>query len=189
MAYKLKDSMLFFYKAPVLWSEENQITGDTISITINDGTVEKMNINTKAFTVNIDTLGNFNQIKGRDMVAYLKNDQMDKIFVYGNGEALYFALDDKDFSLMGMNKILCSDMKIIFVNGEMNDLTFYKDPEGKFIPPHELEEPEKRLKDFQWLIEQKPTLNEVLGKWIIVKEKPINSEKVREDISPALKEN
>jgi len=165
MAYKMQDSMIFFYKSPVLWSDENQITGDTINITMLNGKMDRLNVKTKAFTVNKDTVGNFNQIKGRDMVAHLKNDQMDRIYVYGNGEALYFALDDKDYSLIGLNKILCSDMKLLFVNGEMNDITFYKDPEGRFIPPHEIEEPETRLKDFQWLIEKQPTKKEVLGKY------------------------
>ena len=165
MSYFMKDSLLFLYRAPVLWSDNNQISGDTISLEIRNGTMNKMNVNSKAFSVNIDTAGNYNQIKGRDMVAYMKNDEMDKIFVYGNGEALYFALDDKDFSLIGMNKILCSEMKLIFINGEMNDITFYKDPEGQFIPPQELSEPQKRLKDFKWQIDRKPSLEDVLGKW------------------------
>jgi hypothetical protein len=165
MAYKMQDSMIFFYESPILWSDQNQITGDTIDITILNGKMDRLNVKTKAFTISKDTVGNFNQIKGRDMVAHLKNDQMDKIYVYGNGEALYFALDEKDNSLIGLNKILCSDMKLYFVDGEMNNITFYKDPEGKFIPPHEIEEPETRLKDFQWLIERQPTKKQVLGKY------------------------
>lgn len=165
MAYNLKDSMIYFYQKPILWSDENQITGDTISIALVNGTMDQMHVNSNAFTVNVDTVGNFNQIKGRDMVAYLKDDQMDRIFVYGNGEALYFALDEDDNSLIGMNKVQCAEMKLLFVNGNMNDITFYKNPEGKFIPPHELEEPEKRLRDFNWQIEKKPSLEEVLGKW------------------------
>ncbi|MFT4739737.1 MAG: lipopolysaccharide export system protein LptA [Marivirga sp.] len=165
MAYNLTDSVIHFYQKPVLWSDDNQITGDTISISIINGTMDKMNINSHAFTANIDTAGNYNQIKGRDMIAYLKNDQMDRIYVYGNGEAIYFALDDEDYSLIGMNKIQCAEMKLIFIDGSMNDITFYKNPEGKFIPPHELAEPEKRLKDFNWQIEKKPSLADVLGKW------------------------
>ncbi len=168
LAYMMQDSMIFFYQDPVLWSSDNQITGDTINLTMINGKMDRMNVRNRAFTVNEDTVGNFNQIKGRNMVAHLKDDQMDRIFVYGNGEALYFALDDKDMSLIGLNKIICSDMKLIFIAGDMNDITFYTEPEGKFIPPHEIAEPETRLKEFQWLIEKQPSLQQVLGKYYIV---------------------
>jgi len=165
LSYMMQDSMIFFYRDPVLWNDGNQITGDTINLTMVNGKMDRMNVRSRAFTINQDTVGNFNQIKGRDMVAHLKNDQMDRIFVYGNGEALYFALDDKDMSLIGLNNIVCGNMKLLFKEGDMNDITFYKEPEGKFIPPHEIEEPATRLKDFKWLIEQQPSKMEVLGKY------------------------
>ncbi len=165
MAYMMLDSVIFLYQDPVLWSDGNQITADTVSIEMINGKVDKMNMRSRAFTINQDTVLNFNQIKGRDMTAFFKNDEMDKIMVYGNGESIYFAIDEEELSLIGMNKILCANMKIQFIEGQMNDITFYKDPDGRFIPPHEIEEPETRLKDFMWHIERKPELKDVLGKY------------------------
>jgi lipopolysaccharide export system protein LptA len=169
MAYMMQDSMIFFYDDPIIWSEGNQIVADTIFMEIKNGKMDKLNMRNKAFTINQDTIKNFNQIKGRNMTAYLKNDEMDKILVEGNGESIYFAVDEETLDLIGMNKVLCSSMKIQFLNGEMNDITFYKDPEGRFIPPHEIEEPETRLKDFVWQIEKKPELMDVLGKYAPIK--------------------
>ena len=165
MAYMMQDSMIFFYHDPILWSEGNQIVADTIFMEIKNGKMDKLNMRNKAFTINQDTVKNFNQIKGRNMTAYLKNDKMDKILVDGNGESIYFAVDDETLELIGMNKVLCSSMRIQFLNGEMNDITFYKNPEGRFIPPHEIEEPETRLKDFNWQIEKKPSMKDVLGQY------------------------
>jgi lipopolysaccharide export system protein LptA len=174
MSYMMQDSMIFFYQDPIIWSEGSQITADTIFMEIKNGKMDKLNMRNKAFTINQDTVQNFNQIKGRNMTAYMKNDEMDKILVEGNGESIYFAVDEETLDLIGMNKVLCSSMKIQFLNGEMNDITFYKDPEGRFIPPHDIEEPETRLKDFKWQIEKKPTLFDVLGKY--APKKSINSE-------------
>ncbi len=165
MAYMMLDSMIFLYEDPILWSEGNQLTADTIAMEMRNGKLDKMKMKNRAFTINEDTVSNYNQIKGRNMTALFKDDQMDKILVDGNGESIYFAIDDKDNSLIGMNKIICSNMKIQFVEGEMNDITFYKDPEGRFIPPHEIAEPETRLKDFNWQIDRKPSLSDVLGKY------------------------
>lgn len=169
MAYMMQDSMIFFYHNPILWSEGNQIVADTIFMEMKNGKMDKLNMRNKAFTINQDTVKNFNQIKGRNMTAYLKNDKMDKILVEGNGESIYFAVDDETLELIGLNKILCSSMRIQFLNGEMNDITFYKDPEGRFIPPHEIAEPETRLKDFNWQIDKKPSLRDVLGKHFTIK--------------------
>jgi hypothetical protein len=114
------------------------------------------------------------------MTAYMKNDKMDKVLVEGNGESIYFAIDDNTFDLIGMNKVLCSSMKIQFLDGEMNDISFYQAPEGKFIPPHEIEEPETRLKDFNWQIARKPSLIDVLGKYAFtINGFPIKKEKTK----------
>lgn len=176
MAYMMQDSMIFFYHNPILWSDGNQIVADTIFMEIKDGKVDKLNMRNKAFSINQDTVKNFNQIKGRNMTAFMKNDEMDKILVEGNGESIYFAVDEETLDLIGMNKVLCSSMKIQFLNGEMNDITFYKDPEGRFIPPHEIAEPETRLKDFEWLIERKPTMIDVLGKYAPVQKQNSDEE-------------
>ncbi|HET8861317.1 OstA-like protein [Marivirga sp.] len=168
MAYFMQDSMIFFYDNPVIWSDGNQIVADTISMEMKNGKVDKLYMRNQAFTINQDTVKNFNQIKGRNMTAFMKNDEMEKITVEGNGESIYFAVDDNTLELIGMNKIICSSMKINFIEGEMNDITFYTAPEGKFIPPHEINEPEKRLKNFNWQIERKPSKMDVLGKYAVM---------------------
>jgi hypothetical protein len=104
--------------------------------------------------------------------------------VEGNGESIYFAVDEETLELIGMNKVLCSSMRIQFLNGEMNDITFYKDPEGKFIPPHEIQEPETRLKDFNWQIEKKPKMIDVLGKYYQSHKSTISEEKTKNSEKP-----
>src|SRR5690606_18376805 len=42
LAYHNLDSILYMYKDPVLWSNENQITGDSINIEIVNNTVDRM---------------------------------------------------------------------------------------------------------------------------------------------------
>jgi len=53
-------------------------------------------------------------------------------------------------------------MLINFENNQVNDISFYTSPEARFIPPHELDEPESRLKDFKWRIEEKPEKENVI---------------------------
>ena len=62
-----------------------------------------MNLIKNAFIVSKDTLENFNQIKGRLMKAKFDQDNNIKsIDVKGNGETIYYALDEK---LENMKKV------------------------------------------------------------------------------------
>lgn len=162
LEYRAADSMIYFYKDPVLWTQGNQLTADSISMLIENNTISKMFLVDNAFVISQDTLNNFNQIKGREMTADFAGRHINRVIVQGNGESLFFALDDEDQSFMGMNKIICSNITIRFRQGKVNNLSFYVKPEAQFIPPHELKKEEKTLKGFEWKEEDKPTRGEVV---------------------------
>jgi lipopolysaccharide export system protein LptA len=162
LEYRIADSTLYFYRNPVLWSEGNQMTADSISMLIQDNTINRIFMVSNAFVISRDTLINFNQIKGRRMTTYFKNKRIDHVVVEGNGESLYFALDEKTKVAMGMNKIICSYITIRFKEGKLNNLIFYVKPEANFIPPHELTPEGLRLDGFSWKADLKPTRKDVV---------------------------
>jgi lipopolysaccharide export system protein LptA len=162
LEYRISDSTLFFYHNPVLWSEGNQMTADSIRMLISKNTIDRIFMIANAFVISRDTLINFNQIKGRKMTTYFRNKRIDRVFVEGNGESLYFALDEKTNAAMGMNKIICSTIMIRFKEGKVHNLSFYVKPEADFIPPKELNEELIRLDGFSWKEDIKPKRNEVV---------------------------
>jgi lipopolysaccharide export system protein LptA len=172
--YRSADSTIFFYNKPVLWSEGNQLTADSIRMLIKNNAINKIFMVDNAFVISTDTLLNYNQIKGRKMTASIANSKINKVYVEGNGESLYFALDEKNTFLMGMNKIICSNILIRFKDGRVHTLSFYNKPDANFIPPHELKSDEMVLKGYSWKIDEKPTREEVVeGK--VKEEKPKES--------------
>lgn len=162
LEYRAVDSTIYFYNDPVLWTEGNQMTADSVSMLIENNTISKMFLVDNAFVISQDTLKNFNQIKGREMTAEFAGQNINRVIVQGNGESLFFALDDEDQSFMGMNKIICSNITIRFKDGQVNNLSFYVKPEASFIPPHELKKEDRRLKGFEWRAGDKPTRDEVV---------------------------
>ena len=181
-SYFLSDSLLYFYDDPVFWNLENQIEGDTIIMEITEDEIKTMTLLQSSFLIAHDSLDNFNQIKGRTMKAYFTQSQIRKIDVNGNGEAIYYVLDDSDPNItktMGMNRILCSDLTVRFVNKEVDNISFYKRPDAKFIPPHELTDDIQRLKGFNWRDSERPTLDIVLRKEI-----PASEEFVKDENDP-----
>jgi lipopolysaccharide export system protein LptA len=162
LEYRLSDSTIYFYNQPVLWSEGNQMTADSIRMLIEHNTISKIFLVANAFVISQDTLVNFNQIKGRRMTAEMANSKINKVIVIGNGESLYYVLDDKTHSLMGMNKIICSNITIRFKEGKVNNLSFYVKPDAQFIPPHELKKDDRTLKGFNWKAKEKPLKKDVV---------------------------
>lgn len=162
LEYRSADSTIIFYKEPVLWSQGNQMTADSIRMLIENNSIRRIFMVKNSFVISQDTLLNFNQIKGRNMTAELAEGQINRVYVEGNGESLYFMLDEEDKSFTGMNKIICSNILIRFKAGKVDTLSFYVQPDGNFIPPHELKEGDKKLKGFTWKTDVRPQRKDVV---------------------------
>lgn len=160
-AYFQADSMLYLYEDPVLWNRNSQMVADSIDMLFINDLIEEMQLRKNSFLISKDTLGQYNQIKGRNMTAFFDQSIIQAIDVNGNGESLYYALEG-DSLLMGMNKIFCSNMRIRFKTGKLANISFYKSPEAKFIPPHELSPSQIRLEGFDWREKERPTLEDVV---------------------------
>lgn len=161
LVYLTADSIIHFYTRPVLWNKLNQITGDSIYITLKNNEIHRMYTDINAFLISHDTLSDYNQIKGRNMIAHFVSGDIEHVDVNGNGQTIYFARNDEKH-LVGLNYIECSDMIINFLNNELADITFLDKADSKFIPPQEINAPEKTLKDFQWKIDKKPKKEEFI---------------------------
>lgn len=200
LAYIVADSVMSMYGEPVLWSGENQMSGDTIDIVIRNQSLYKMNLYPKAFVASADSAEYYNQIKGRSMVAWFIDEDLDHVNVYGNGESIFFMRDDKTKNLVGMNTIICSDITLRFENKKLTDASFLVKPEGKFIPPHELKNEDIKLNGFRWRGDEKPSKSDLLANEIsktklaenqdIIKKIPIKLEKGRKPLKrPPSKRN
>ena len=163
LEYRQLDSVLYFYQQPVLWTEGNQMSADSIRMLIRKQTIDKVYLNANAFVISRDSLFNYNQIKGRHMTAEFKKQKINRVIVNGNGESIYFILSEKEAAAMGMNRIICSDITIRFEDGKVKTLSFYTQPDAKFIPPHELKKEDMTLRGFTWKEDKKPDRSDVVS--------------------------
>ncbi len=163
LLYDLKDSVIHFFTKPILWSKGNQSEADTIHVYMKNRKVNRMYMINKGFVIAQDTTKNFNQIKGRNIsVLFNQNSRIDQVIVDGNGESIYYALDDKN-KLIGVNRVECSKMNMRFKENQVNKITFIGKPDSKLVPPKELTNDTNRLDGFSWREKEKPTKSEILG--------------------------
>lgn len=155
LVYNFRDSIVELHHDPVIWAENNQITGEEIKLHVSNDEVDRVYINTYAFIISEEGNNTFNQVKGANMIGYIKNSELYKLEVIRNGETVYFMRDEKD--LIGISKAECQKIIVYFENSEISEITFLKKPVGTLFPPEQLTIDQRTLTDFRWMKEIRPT--------------------------------
>ncbi len=161
LSYSFKDSVIVMYHDPIIWNGTNQLSADTIKMFSANGKMDKLRMYSHCFAASIDSMKNFNQIKGRNMDAHFKDNKIDRLFVRGNSETIYF-ITEGDSVLVGMQYAICGSIRAVFDAKTIRDVAMFEGIDGKIIPPHELQDPDKKLPNFKWRIAEKPTRKTVL---------------------------
>jgi lipopolysaccharide export system protein LptA len=163
LTYDRQDSIIYLNRDPILWQAHNQMTSDSMEIRQKRNQIDQVRMFARAFVIGEDTLHDFNQVKGRNIMAYFKQNRISRIDVLGNAESLYYALDG-DTAVSGVNKALSATMRLSFAEGQLKAISLLTNPDANFIPPHELKEDDTRLKGYRWRPTERPTRRTVFGK-------------------------
>ena len=154
LSYSFQDSVIRLYTFPVIWSEENQLTSDSMAIFTKNRQTDRLELYNAAFiTSQIDTI-RFNQIKGRNLTGFFKKNELYKIDIKGNGESIYYLLDGED--LAGVNQTKCANFEVYVVKGKISEIYEFQSPEGQIDPPETGKPLELRLKGFNWFESLRP---------------------------------
>lgn len=171
------------YYAPVLWSEKNQITGDSILLLSNKITeqLDSLKVLGNSFIIQKDSIdpNNFNQIKGKNMYGKFIENKLRTLLVKGNGEAVNYNRNEQG-ALETITKQYCSNIEFEIENNEMSAIKCLKQSDGKTYPPSQFPEEDKKIRGFIWREDEQPKVMEdifVKGK-IIPRKKLIKPTKL-----------
>ncbi|MDR1115384.1 MAG: hypothetical protein LBL33_04430, partial [Tannerella sp.] len=92
MHFSTKDSVLKMYGNPVLWNENQQLSGDSIIIYMADSTIDYIHVPSSALSVQYVDSGCFNQLGGNDLKAYFIGKNLEHLDIDGNAETIYYPL-------------------------------------------------------------------------------------------------
>lgn len=163
LAYSFSDSTLRMYKQPVLWTEGNQMTSDSIFVLTGKNDIKKLWLYSAAFLISKDTTG-YNQIKGRNMEGLFHNNELVKLKVLGNAETVYW-IREEDGSLTGINKAFSSNMNINLKDKKIKRIVYLERTTGNVYPEAELKPEDLILKDFKWHGERRPSKRSDIFFW------------------------
>jgi len=154
--YSGKDSVFQLFINPVVWANEDQITGDTIYLFTKNKKPKRLYVFENALAV--DKYGNnmFNQIKGKTINGYFTDGVLETMRAKGNAESIYYATDDNK-ALVGINKVTKSDViDMYFVDRKLNRVVLRNDVEGVMLPVRGNDPDELKLRNFKWLEKRRP---------------------------------
>lgn len=176
--YSYADSIIRCYGDPLIWSQGSQLTADSVYMLLKDQRMENVLFDRNAFIVNTELDSTkFNQIKGRKITGYFENGELDRIYVDGNAESIYYTVEDSIRT--GMLRSLSSRIKVNFENQQMSTVTSIRKVENVYYPigmiPRDLE----ILEGFIWKPELRPKS----------KEEIIPTENLNKEATPATDED
>lgn len=148
------------YRNPVIWSDKNQITGDTIYLKSNIDTkkLDSLKVFNNAFIISKDSLSEdkFNQIKGRNMFGKFKENKLRTLLVKGNAESVYYNRNKETNVIETITKEISSNIEFTFSKGVVETIKYLKDTDGNTYPPSMLPEEIKKIKGFIWRENEQP---------------------------------
>ncbi len=155
LVFRVKDSVIALLKNPVLWSDENQLVADSMWMYISNNRIDSMVLFNLAFITSRDSNETYNQIKGRQMRAYFRKNQLYSIKVLGNAETIYYVREENN-NLIGINKSVASNMVIMLQNRKVRKIYYLTQPEATLYPEKDLPKEGQFLRDFKWITGQRP---------------------------------
>lgn len=167
LVYSFRDSTIFLYKDPVLWSGKNQMSADSVHLAMSNKQMDTLALINSCFIISMDDTihkNTFNQVKGKIMTGYFHNNDLIGIRVLGNAESVYFIRED-DGDLIGINKTTSNNMNIYLSENEVKMITPIKNVDAHMYPENEVPSEERVLKGFQWKQEIRPNQKEDIFTW------------------------
>ena len=161
--FSFADSLITLYHLPVLWSDMNQLTADTIRILTGKNSIKQLFLYSTSFIVSHDSLDYYNQIRGKNMIGYLTDNELKRIDVNGNAETVYY-IRENDKSLTGVNKAQGSKMSLYVVNNKIERIVYFDKPNGSMYPDKDFPADQRLLKGFSWRLINRPMKKEDIFK-------------------------
>ncbi len=155
MNYFTRDSAIYMYKDPIVWSDNYQIFGDTIKVFMNDSTVDWAHIPHFAFAAQQKDSLFFDQLAGKDLKAYFKGGQLDKVDVSGNVQTIFYP-QERDSSYTGLNRAESSFLTMFLKDQKMDKLIMWPEVQGSLTPVPMIKRDQLFLPDYQWFEDYRP---------------------------------
>jgi len=163
--YNFADSSFHFFQDPILWSDNSQLTGDTILLTTHNSKPKNIYLYPNGVVGQMGYPQIYDQLRGDTIVGSFVESELVKIDVKGAAESIYYAQNERD-QYYGINESKGNRMVILLENREVQMIKMYEDPMATFHPIKKVDPLGFKVKGFRWRVNERPlTSNELRTPW------------------------
>ena len=138
---------------PILWNNDNQMTGDIMHLIGNNETqkLDSLKVLNNAFIIQKDSLSKngYNQIKGQNLYGKFFEGKLKEVDVVKNAEVIYYMYNDAN-EFIGINKTVCSKINLELEENKINSITFFTKTDSHIYPEADFPENARKLRGFVW---------------------------------------
>ena len=156
MVYLGSDSTIHLYTNPICWSDNQQISADSITVFIVNEKVDHAVGTGNALCVMEDSVKVFNQMSGKELTATLIDGEVRIVDVSGNALTIYYPKED-DGTLVGLNTTASSFIRVYIEDQKVQRIRFTKETTGVLYPMDQIPSGTDRMANFFWEVEARPT--------------------------------
>lgn len=149
------DSLMRLRGRPVMWSDSSQMTAKRINITMAEGEILGLDLDSLALMISRDDSIRFNQVAGERMHGYFRENTMYRLDVFEQGRSIYHPREE-DSSLTGLNEVFCRNMHIYIEENQVVKIVFLEEPYGTMFPWEDVDPKAYRLEGFSWQAADRP---------------------------------
>ncbi|EKU89965.1 OstA-like protein [Bacteroides oleiciplenus] len=165
LVYNSKDSCMTMYVDPILWHGEQQLLGEEIKVYMNDSTIDWAHIINQALTVERKDSIHYNQVTGKEMKAFFIDGDMRQVDVNGNVLVIFYPVEEKDSSLIGLNYAEGGFLRMLLKERRMEKGAFIGKANGTMYPMDQIPADKYKLPTFVWFDYIRPRNKEDIFEW------------------------
>lgn len=124
---------------PVLWYENSQLTGDSITIFLEDGQIKNLTVSNNSFMLSQNKmyLQRFDQTSSDSVHLYFLENRLQRAEFAGKVQSIYFLLDDDVPN--GLVKSTAHQAVIVFKENQIDQVRLYGSPTSEYYPESKVE--------------------------------------------------
>ncbi len=160
LSFNETDGIMKLFGKPIAWSGEKQVTGDKIEAYFNTESeaIDSLKVIGNAFVISkADSLNmkdEFNQIKGKLMIVYYKNNDINLAKVIGNAQAITYADDTnektKETERIGVALSTCGTIEAEFEERRVQIISCNIGANTDIFPMSLISKEKRFFPDFNW---------------------------------------
>ena len=165
LVYNTKDSCMTMYRDPIAWSGDRQLLGEEIQVFMKDSTIDRAHIINQALTAELmPDKEHYQQLSSKEMFAYFTKGQITQTEAIGNVRSIYYPVDDKDSTLMGLVYIETDTMKMFMRDRQLQKIWTSK-IDGTWYPMTQIPPERYKLDGFTWFDYIRPINKDDIYEW------------------------